>query len=125
MRREDAPRRHLTRYCGVLSSHSRLRSRVVPQTEAQAAATGKPEEKPARRSKYIPWAELLRRTFGFELVCQNCQAPLRLIALVKSQDTAKKILVAMHPPASVPEVHPARPPPARDREARDAEEWES
>jgi hypothetical protein len=31
-----------------------------------------------------------------ELVCQKCQSPLRLIALVKNQDTAKKILVAMH-----------------------------
>jgi hypothetical protein len=34
------PRRHLTRYCGVLSSHARLRSQVVPTapTEAQATA---------------------------------------------------------------------------------------
>ncbi len=104
------PRRHLTRYCGVLSSHSRLRSRVVPQAEAQATATEKPE-KPARKSKYIPWAELLRRTFRFEVVCQRCQAPLRLVALVKTQDIAKKILTAMHLPTEVPEPHPARPPP--------------
>jgi hypothetical protein len=47
------PRRHLTRYCGVISSHSRLRSRVVPQTEAEATAPEKPE-KPARKSRYIP-----------------------------------------------------------------------
>ena len=122
-----SPRRHLTRYCGVLSSHSRLRSQIVPQPQTEAAATDKPE-KPARKSKYIPWAELLRRTFGFELVCQKCQSPLRLIALIKNQDTARKILVAMlamHLPASVPELHPARPPPGSDREARDAEEWEN
>jgi hypothetical protein len=116
------PRRHLTRYCGVLSSHSRLRSRVVPHTEAQATATEKPD-KPARKSRYIPWAELLRRTFGFEIVCQKCQAPLRLIALVKNQDVAKKILTAMHLPTEVPELNPARPPPAADREVRDAEDW--
>ena len=121
------PRRHLTRYCGALSSHARLRSQIVPQPQTEAAATDKPE-KPARKSKYIPWAELLRRTFGFELVCQKCQSPLRLIALIKNQDTARKILVAMlamHLPASVPELHPARPPPGSDREARDAEEWEN
>ena len=118
MRREDAPRRHLTRYCGVLASHSRLRSQVVPHTEAQATAT----EKPARRSRYIPWAQLLQRTFGFEIVCQKCQSPLRLIALVKNQDTARKILVAMHLAASVPELHPARPPPGADWEARGAED---
>ncbi len=116
------PRRHLTRYCGALSSHSRLRSQIVPRTEAEATATEAPE-KPARKSKYIPWAELLRRTFGFELVCQKCQAPLRLVALVKSQDTAKKILTAMHLPTEVPELHPARPPPPPDREAGDAEDW--
>lgn len=116
------PRRHLTRYCGVLSAHARLRSQIVPQTPTEATATEKPE-KPARKSKYIPWAELLQRTFGFEIVCQKCQAPLRLIALVKSQDIAKKILTAMHLPTEVPELHPARPPPGREREGRDAQDW--
>jgi hypothetical protein len=48
---------------------------------------------------------------------------LRLIALVKNQDIARKILVGMHLPACVPELHPACPPPPADREARDVEEW--
>jgi hypothetical protein len=26
-----------------------------------------------------------RRTFGFEIVCSKCQAPLRLIALIKTE----------------------------------------
>jgi hypothetical protein len=94
----------------VLSSHARLRSQVVPQSEAEATATEKPAaqelatDKPVRKSRYIPWAELLRRTFGFELVCQKCQAPLRLIALVNSQHVAKKILTAIHLPTEVPEL---------------------
>jgi hypothetical protein len=54
-----------------------------------------------------PWAELLRKTFGFEIVCQKCQSPLRLIALIKNGDIAKKILTAMHLPSMVPELHPA------------------
>ena len=116
------PRRHLTRYCGVLSSHASLRSRVVPQAEAEESATEK-SEKPARKSKYIPWAELLRRTFGFEIVFQKCQAPLRLIALVKNQELAARILVAMHLPAELPELHPARPPPASEQAEREAEDW--
>jgi hypothetical protein len=107
----------------VTTAHSRLRSQVVPHSEVQATTTGRPEEKPARKSKYIPWAELLHRTFGFELVCAKCQAPLRLIALVKNQDVAKKILTAMHLPTEVPELHPARPPPPADREARDVKAW--
>jgi hypothetical protein len=54
---------------------------------------------------------LVGRAFGFEIVCTKCQSPLRLIALIKSEDIAKKILTAMHLPAAVPELHPARPPP--------------
>ncbi len=43
--------------------------------------------------------------------------------LIKSEPIARKILVAMHLPADVPELHPARPPPGHDREERDAEDW--
>ena len=39
------------------------------------------------------------------------QGPLRLVALIKSEEVAKKILTAMHLPTEVPELHPARPPP--------------
>jgi hypothetical protein len=104
-----SPRRHLTRYFGVLSSHASSGSEVVPAPAAPALSDDK--GMPASKSKYIPWAELLRKTFGFEIVCQKCQSPLRLIALIKNEDIAKKILVAMHLPAEVPRLHPARPPP--------------
>src|SRR5450759_2769293 len=40
--------------------------------------------------------------------CLKCQAPLRLIALIKTEDVAKKILTAMHLPTEFPELHPAR-----------------
>ena len=40
----------------------------------------------------------MRRVFGIEVVCSKCKAPLRLIALIKSEDTAKEILTAMHLP---------------------------
>jgi hypothetical protein len=52
-------------------------------------------------------------TFGIEIVCTKCKAPLRLIALIKSEATAKKILDAMHLPSEVPKLHPARPPPQK------------
>jgi hypothetical protein len=73
-----------------------------------AAPTG--QDKPASTSKYIPWAELLRKTFGFEIVCQKCHSQLRLIALVKTEAVAQKILKAMHLPTEIPELHPARRP---------------
>ena len=53
----------------------------------------------------------MRCTLGIEIVCQKCKAPLRLIALIKSEDIAKKILTAMHLPVAIPQLRPARPPP--------------
>jgi hypothetical protein len=93
----------------------------VPKPLAEAIATQKPG-KPARRSKYIPWAELLRRTFVIESKCGKCGNPLRLIALIKTREVIEKILLAMHLPADVRELPPARPPPGADREARDVDE---
>jgi hypothetical protein len=46
---------------------------------------------------------------------------LRLIALIKTEETAKKMLAAMHPPTEVQQLHPASPPPTR--EARSDEDW--
>jgi hypothetical protein len=46
--------------------------------------------------------------------------PLRLIALIKGEDTAKKILTAMHLPADIPQLHPARPSP---RQPESGEYW--
>jgi hypothetical protein len=110
------PKRHLVRYFGVLSSHAASRSEVVPAPPAQpppAPPAPAEKDKPAGKSRYIPWAELLRRTFGFEIVCSKCHSQLRLIALIKTEDIAKKILTAMHLPANVPQLHPARPPPQK------------
>jgi hypothetical protein len=115
------PRRHITRYCGVLSSHSSSRSLVVPKPTPETEAT--PAEKPTRKSRYIPWAELLRRTFAIESKCGKCGGRLRLIALIKTGEVIEKLLVAMHLPADVPELHPARPPPTTDRAAREEDDW--
>jgi hypothetical protein len=101
------PKRHLTRYFGVLSSHAACRSEVVP-APSEPAPTG--QDKPANKSKSIPWAELLRKTFGFEIVCSKCHSQLRLIALIKTESVAQKILKAMNLPSDIPELHPARPP---------------
>ena len=88
-----------------------------PAPEAQAAGA----EKPGGKSRYIPWAELLRRTFAIDIKCGKCGKPLRLLALIKTEAVIKKILLAMHLPAEAPELHPARPPPGVEREARGAE----
>ena len=50
------------------------------------------------------------KTALFEIVCSKCHSQLRLIALIKTEDVAQKILKAMHLPTEIPELHPARPP---------------
>ncbi len=104
------PKRHLTRYFGVLSSHSSLRSQVVPAPVKPPATPAEPD-KPARSSRYIPWAELLRRTFTIDVKCERCHGPLRLIALIKTETIIKRILGAMHLPTEPPQLHHPRPPP--------------
>ena len=111
------PRRHTVRYFGVLSSHNASRSQVVP---TPVAAPLPEQDKPKKTSKYVRWSELLRRVFGIETVCQKCQTPLRLIALIKTEDIARKILTAMHLPTEIPELHPARPPP---RQPGSGDDW--
>jgi hypothetical protein len=103
------PRRHVVRYSGVISSHSSLRSQIVP-----AVATTEGKDKPSLPlSHYISWSELLRRTFQIDITCSRCQSPLRLIALIKTEDTIKKILASMGLPTEAPKPYPARPPPSK------------
>jgi hypothetical protein len=114
------PKRHLVRYFGVLSSHAAARSTVVP-AHAEPAPTE--QDKPANKSTYIPWSELLRKTFGFEIVCQKCHSQLRLIALIKTESVAQKILKAMHLPTEIPELLPARPPRPPPGDTSGADDW--
>jgi hypothetical protein len=93
----SSPRRHVVRYSGVLSSHSSLRSQIVPA--APVPPPEKEEDKPTRPlSHYISWSDLLKRTFQIDTICPGCQSPLRLIAMIKAADTLKKILTAMGRP---------------------------
>jgi hypothetical protein len=87
------PRRHVTVYSGVLASNSPLRKLIIPKTEAavtesplvenaeEGGLPAKPVPGPASVAetkpkpgghRYIPWHELLRRTFGEEVVCPEC-----------------------------------------------------
>ena len=46
----------------------------------------------ARRSPYRPWAELLRRTFGFDvLACPRCHGRMRLLAMVTKRRVAVEL----------------------------------
>ena len=102
------PRRHVVGYSGVISSHSSLRSQVVPVV---AVATPEEKDRPSLPlSHYISWSQLLRKTFEIDTICPRCKTPLRLIAMIETEDTIKKILSALGLPTEAPKLWPARPP---------------
>jgi hypothetical protein len=63
-------------------------------------------------SHYISWSELFRRTFEIDTMRPRYNPPLRLIAMIETEDTIKKILSAMGLPIEAPRLLPARPPPS-------------
>ena len=67
------PKRHVTVYSGVLASHSPWRRLIIPTGNPfpGPASDAQTKPKPGGR-RYIPWHELLRRTFGEEGVCPDC-----------------------------------------------------
>ena len=112
------PRLHLLRYAGVLAAASKLRPLVVPPPPAtpdeppahnQHAAKPRP---PTHRSRYRPWAELLKRTFAIEVeVCPNCSGRMRLISFVTEPSSLTRFLRHLGEPTDAPAISAARDPP--------------
>jgi hypothetical protein len=101
------------RYAGVLGSASKLRSRLSPKRAPTIPVPCVEDLADVpRRSPYRPWAELLRRTFGFDvLACPRCEGRLRLLAMVTDPKSVARNLRALGEPVDVPTRMPARGPP--------------
>ncbi len=99
------PYKHQVNYYGCLSSHSNLRPEIVGSSVA--GSTGQDDSLQEGRNsdgveiesedglapRYIPWAELLKRTFGIDLtVCPCCGGNVRVIAAIMEADAISKIL---------------------------------
>ena len=133
------PRVNLVRFFGVLSAHARLRSLVVPPSPpelpgkqpapastplplstvmtgdhqpALGSAEGLLQTATARPSARIPWAHLLRRTWGADLLtCGKCGGKRRVVACVFSTLVTAQILSHLGLPAQPLALAPARDPP--------------
>jgi len=106
-----APRLHTVRYAGVLASASKLRARLAPKPAVALKPTADVPESP-RRGAYRPWAELLKRTFGFDvLTCPRCSGRMKLLALVTEPTSVARYLRGIGEPSDVPKRTPARGPP--------------
>jgi hypothetical protein len=114
------PRINLILYYGVLAPRAAWRRDAVKDgrltdatvnaadttTMAPAAAA------PARVSRNPRWAELMQRTFGFDvLACPSCGGRLRLVALIHDQRVIERILGHLGLPTQMPAARPARAPP--------------
>src|SRR5262245_54244713 len=104
---------------------AKLRSLVVPPPaeppEATVAADAhdhdverseRPERPKTHRSRYRPWAELMRRTFAAEVdKCESCGGRLKLVRFITSKETIEKVLRSLCEPTDAPGLSPARDPP--------------
>ena len=85
---------------GARAPNARLRSSVVPAPPSSLLSTSTDDAAcPAlpssrrRPRRPIPWAELLRRTFGADVLnCQSCDSHRRVVAVVLRYSTARALL---------------------------------
>ncbi len=106
-----APRLHTVRYAGVLALASKLNPRLAPKP---VVASDNPLDMPEspRRGAYRPWAELLKRTFGLDvLMCPRSSGRMKLLALVTDPTRVARYLRGIGEPTDVPNRPPARGPP--------------
>jgi hypothetical protein len=112
------PRVNLILYYGVLAPRASWRAALVPATSDATAASADglsvEAERTATRAGSYQWAELMRRTFGLDvLACSRCGGRLRLVALIDQAPVVQRILRHVGLPAELPEARPARAPPHR------------
>ena len=90
-----APRLCLRRVFGVLAPGSPLREKVVaPRKKAVPPAEGT-AAKVAQPPTRTPWAELLRHAFQFDPTRCSCGGTMRVVAVVRSRQQARRYLTGM------------------------------
>jgi hypothetical protein len=95
------PRLHMVRYHGVLSSHAKVRSEVVPKPEVASLATrvvqlelfGDNNDSSDTEPRRRPWAWLLRHVFEVDVTtCPHCTGPMRWLEAATTSDAIARLL---------------------------------
>jgi hypothetical protein len=117
------PRINLVLYYGLLAPRAPWRAAVVASAGSEwsaAAAAVYPvadeghDSAGRRRPRGYVWAELMRRTFGIDVLdCPRCGSRVRLLALIEHARIVERILRHLGLPTDRPEPRPARAPPRR------------
>ncbi len=92
-----------------LREDGKLAWRMKRPAESPTPTKPPPRTFPRRR---LPWAELLRRTFGVDLLtCHACGSPRRVLAFISNLPTARRILHHLNLPSTPPPLPLAPGPP--------------
>jgi hypothetical protein len=85
----------------------------APARRSGAGAADEGEESPKRPGNYRPWAELLKRTFGVDVLqCPKCKGPMKLIAMLTETKSVARYLAGIGELTDVPGRSPSRGPPS-------------
>jgi hypothetical protein len=107
------PRINLILYYGVLAPRAAWRVAVVSSAGSAWSDVPVADTSTAARCRrgYL-WAELMRRTFGLDVLeCPRCGGRLRLLALIEHRPIIERILRHLGLSTDRPEPRPARSPP--------------
>jgi hypothetical protein len=81
-------------------------------TAAHSPLPPESERPSTHRCRYRPYLELVARTFGDDLAaCERCGGRMRLVALVRDQESIARFLRAIGEPVETPPLAPAHGPP--------------
>ena len=104
------PRVHLIHYSGVFAPHAALRRQVVPQMDTladedqrladQSLAPAELARTKASRHRRLSWAELMKRTWGLDVLACSCGGRLRLLGFVMDPIELASIQRSLERPAS-------------------------
>jgi hypothetical protein len=119
------PKFNIVRYSGVFAPAAGYRSLIVPHGMAAApqlhggcqaaiespkTGSGKAKERRGCQPRNYPWAQLMTRVFGFDvLTCPRCGAKMRILAAINPPEAIQKILACLGIPTRAPPVAPAKP----------------
>ncbi|WP_083680932.1 transposase [Archangium sp. Cb G35] len=110
------PRANLTRFHGVFAPGAKLRPFLVPQAGAEEASArlevAARKERMKERTPRVDWAELLKRTFDFDVfVCVRCGGRQRVLAYLTAPNAVRAILEHLALPSQPAKRAPTQGPP--------------
>ena len=121
-----APRQHEITYTGLLAANAKHRRDIVrvpthrrvsrvdgsaPAGSTSRASTTHHEEAPRAPSATMPWAELLKRTFAFDVLhCERCGGRAKVVAAIIERTVIDQILTHLRTRPANSNAAPRAPP---------------